>query len=51
MYSRVAAISADDDDAIGWVVVCAPHTVGNDGTVTVEEIDDRGLEASFVEDF
>jgi chaperonin GroEL len=50
-YSRVAAISANDDDAIGRVVARALHTVGNDGTVTVEDSPTIGLEVSFVEDF
>ena len=36
-YARVAAISANDDDAIGRVVAKALHTVGDDGVVTVED--------------
>ena len=41
-YSRVAAISANDDDAIGRVVARALHTVGDDGVVTVEDSPDAG---------
>ena len=36
-YARVAAISANDDNAIGRVVARALHTVGDDGVVTVED--------------
>jgi chaperonin GroEL len=50
-YARVAAISANDDEAIGRVVARALHTVGNDGTVTVEDAPTIGFEVSFVEDF
>ncbi len=42
-YSRVAAISANDDDAIGRVVARALHTVGDDGVVTVEDSPELGL--------
>jgi chaperonin GroEL len=50
-YARVAAISANDDDAIGRVVAVALHTVGDDGVVTVEDSPVLGLSVSFVEDF
>ena len=36
-YSRVAAISANDDEVVGGVIAKALHTVGDDGIVTVEE--------------
>jgi chaperonin GroEL len=50
-YARVAAISANDDNAIGRVVAKALHTVGDDGVVTVEDSPELGLSVSFVEDF
>jgi chaperonin GroEL len=50
-YSRVAAISANDDDLIGRAVAQALHTVGDDGVVTVEDTPVLGLSVSFVEDF
>jgi chaperonin GroEL len=50
-YARVAAISANDDDAIGNAVAKALHTVGDDGVVTVEDSPLLGLSVSFVEDF
>lgn len=50
-YARVAAISANDDDAIGRVVAKALHTVGDDGVVTVEDSPVLGLSVEFVEDF
>ncbi|WP_219413811.1 chaperonin GroEL [Pseudonocardia nigra] len=50
-YARVASISANDDDVIGRVVARALHTVGDDGTVTVEDSPAIGLGVSFVEDF
>jgi chaperonin GroEL len=50
-YARVAAISANDDDAIGRVVARALHTVGDDGVVTVEDSPELGLSVAFVEDF
>ncbi len=49
--SRVAAISANDDDAIGRVVGRTLHAVGADGVVTVEDGPVLGLSVSFVEDF
>jgi chaperonin GroEL len=50
-YARVAAISANDDNAIGRVVARALHTVGDDGVVTVEDSPVLGLSVEFVEDF
>ena len=50
-FARVAAISANDDDAIGRVVARALHTVGDDGVVTVEDSPVLGLSVEFVEDF
>ncbi|MBO0874828.1 MAG: chaperonin GroEL [Pseudonocardia sp.] len=50
-YARVAAISANDDEAIGIAVARALHTVGGDGVVTVEDAPAPGLSVSFVEDF
>ena len=50
-YARVAAISANDDDAIGRTVARALHTVGDDGVVTVEDSPVLGLSVEFVEDF
>ena len=50
-YARVAAISANDDDAIGRTVARALHTVGEDGVVTVEDSPELGLSVAFVEDF
>jgi chaperonin GroEL len=50
-YARVAAISANDDNAIGRAVARALHTVGDDGVVTVEDSPVLGLSVSFVEDF
>jgi chaperonin GroEL len=50
-YARVAAISANDDEAIGRTVAKALHTVGDDGVVTVEDSPDLGLSVVFVEDF
>ena len=36
-YARVAAISANDDDAVGSIIAKALFTVGDTGIVTVEE--------------
>ena len=49
--ARVAAISANDDEAIGTVVARTLHTVGDDGVVTVEDSPINGLAVNFVEDF
>ncbi|HET7015912.1 MAG TPA: chaperonin GroEL [Streptosporangiaceae bacterium] len=50
-YARVAAISANDDDAVGAVIAKAMHTVGADGVVTVEESATPGMRVDFVEGF
>src|SRR3989440_7129799 len=50
-YQRVAAISANDDDAVGAVIAKALHTVGDNGIVTVEESADLGMRVDFVEGF
>src|SRR5690349_5326965 len=36
-YARVAAISANDDEAVGAVIAKALHTVGDGGIVTVDD--------------
>ncbi|WP_163506715.1 chaperonin GroEL [Fodinicola acaciae] len=50
-YARVAAISANDDDAVGAVIAKALYTVGEDGVVTVEETPRIGMSVDFVEGF
>jgi chaperonin GroEL len=50
-YARVAAISANDDDAVGQVIAKALHTVGDGGIVTVEEAPAPGMRVDFVEGF
>ncbi|OZM72296.1 chaperonin GroEL [Amycolatopsis antarctica] len=50
-YARVAAISANDDDAVGAVIAKALHTVGDGGIVTVEEAPEHGMSVDFVEGF
>ena len=50
-YARVAAISANDDDSVGEVIAKALHTVGDGGTVTVEESAVNGMSVDFVEGF
>jgi chaperonin GroEL len=50
-YARVAAISANDDDSVGRVIARALHTVGDGGTVTVEESATHGMSVDFVEGF
>ena len=50
-YARVAAISANDDEAVGAVLAKALHTVGDSGTVTVEESPVLGMSVEFVEGF
>src|SRR6202167_4704274 len=50
-YARVAAISANDDEAVGAVIAKALHTVGDSGTVTVEESAAHGMSVDFVEGF
>jgi chaperonin GroEL len=49
--SRVAAISANDDDSIGSVVAQTLHTVGDDGVISVDDGPVLGLTVNFVEDF
>ena len=49
--ARVAAISSNDDEAIGQVVARTLHTVGDDGVITVEDGPVLGLAVNFVEDF
>ncbi|HXT90497.1 MAG TPA: chaperonin GroEL, partial [Trebonia sp.] len=50
-YRRVAAISANDDYAVGGVIAKALHTVGDAGIVTVEDSPARGMGVDFVEGF
>ena len=50
-YARVAAISANDDDAVGAVLSEALYTVGDAGIVTVEESATNGMTVDFVEGF
>ena len=50
-YARVAAISANDDPAVGNVIAKALHTVGDGGIVTVEESPVHGMSIGFVEGF
>jgi chaperonin GroEL len=50
-FARVAAISANDDDAVGAVIARALHTVGAAGVVTVEEATEPGMTVHFVEGF
>jgi chaperonin GroEL len=50
-YARVAAISANDDDAVGQVLAHALFSVGDGGTVTVEESPTLGLSVEFIEGF
>ena len=50
-YARVAAISANDDDAVGSVIAKALYTVGDAGVVTVEEGVAPGMSVEFVEGF
>ncbi len=50
-YARVAAISANDDYAVGDVLAKALHTVGDRGIVTVEESATPGMSVDFVEGF
>ncbi len=50
-YTRVAAISANDDDTVGAVIAQALHTVGDGGIVTVEDAPLPGMAVDFVEGF
>ncbi len=49
--SRVAAISANDDDTVGRIIAKALHTVGDGGIVTVDESPIHGMGVDFVEGF
>ncbi len=49
--SRVAAISANDDESIGRIVAQTLHTVGDDGVISVDDGPTLGLTVNFVEDF
>src|SRR6202000_914351 len=48
-FSRVAAISANDDYTVGSVIAKALHTVGDTGIVTVEDSPAPGMGVDFVE--
>jgi chaperonin GroEL len=50
-YARVAAISANDDDAVGALIAKALYTVGDGGIVTVEDAPVPGMNVDFVEGF
>jgi chaperonin GroEL len=50
-FARVAAISANDDEAVGSVIAKALHSVGDAGIVTVEESAVHGMSVDFVEGF
>ncbi|HWD03697.1 MAG TPA: chaperonin GroEL [Amycolatopsis sp.] len=50
-FERVAAISANDDGAVGEVIAKALHTVGETGVVTIEESPRIGMSVEFVEGF
>ncbi|MDQ1648940.1 MAG: chaperonin GroEL [Frankiaceae bacterium] len=50
-YARVAAISANDDDAVGAVLAHALFTVGDGGIVTVEDSPVNGMSVDFIEGF
>ncbi|HVX46343.1 MAG TPA: chaperonin GroEL [Mycobacteriales bacterium] len=50
-FARVAAISANDDDAVGAVIAKALYTVGDTGVVTIEETPRIGMSVDFVEGF
>ncbi|HTW02712.1 MAG TPA: chaperonin GroEL [Streptosporangiaceae bacterium] len=50
-FARVAAISANDDEAVGSVIAKALHSVGDAGIVTVEESAAHGMSVDFVEGF
>ena len=50
-FTRVAAISANDDNSVGKVIAKALHTVGDGGIVTVQESAAYGMSVDFVEGF
>lgn len=49
--AHVASISANDDADVGEVIAEALHTVGQEGTVTIEEWPHLGMQVEFVEGF
>ena len=49
--ARVAAISANDDEAIGRIVGKTLHAVGTEGVISVDDGPNLGLSVDFVEDF
>jgi len=49
--SRVAAISANDDENIGRIVAQTLHTVGDEGVISVDDSPFPGITVNFVEDF
>lgn len=49
--SRVAAISANDDESIGRIIAQTLHTVGDDGVISVDDGPVHGISVNFVEDF
>ena len=49
--SRVAAISANDDESIGRIVAETLHTIGDDGVISVDDGPVLGLSVNYVEDF
>jgi chaperonin GroEL len=50
-YARVAAISANDDEAVGRIIAQALYTVGDGGIVTIEDAPLPGMAVDFVEGF
>ena len=50
-YTRVAAISANDDEAVGAAIAQALYTVGDGGIVTIEDAALPGMYVDFVEGF
>ncbi len=50
-YSRVATISANNDEVVGSVLAETLHTLGDSGIVTVEESSTFGIGVEFVEGF
>ncbi len=50
-YTRVASISANDDDIVGAAIAKALHAVGSAGIVTVDENSEPGMDVAFVEGF
>ncbi len=50
-FTRVASIAANDDEQVGTVIAHALHTVGDVGTVTIEESPEPGMSVHFVKGF